>query len=430
MNKIIQKITQFTNSKWMKILTNGFMNVAAISICGSIFSLVKSLPIPAYQTFLSNSGLGDILSIPVAVCSDVMALYIVLSMGYIVGKEFKQKNPFAPAVVALGTFLVLTPFVAQSYSVDPATGEYVVNTTANVLGTGVSGALGASGIFLAILCGLFGSRLYIYLIEKGIKLRLPESVPENVAGMFEMMIPGGLTFLVFLVIRYVVSLTPFGTTQRLIYTILQLPLMKIGGGLWGALAYVTIAKLLWCFGVHGGMVAYSAMAAIMGTVNAANSSAFAAGTAAPYPEWALTTIMMDYGVLPLAIVMLLFSKSEQYKALSKVSLPTAIFNISEPQVFGIPVVMNPIIDIPFVLVQPINFLLTLLVMKLGLVAYPTGAGISTVMPTPIALPLTTAHWTGFVWALILIVLDIVIFLPFFKVIDKKALEEEQAAVSE
>lgn len=430
MNNFAQKIAKFTNSKWMRILTNGFMNIAAISICGSIFSLIKSLPIEAYQNFLTNSGLGEILSIPIAVCSDVVAIYIVLSMGYSVAKEYNQKNPFAPAIVALGTFLVLTPFTASSYTVDPETGSYIVNTTANVLGTGVSGALGASGIFLAILCGLFGSRLYIYLIEKGIKLRLPDAVPDNVSGMFEMMIPGGLTFLVFVLIRFVVGLTPFGTAQRLIYTILQMPLMSVSGGLIGALVYLTAMKFLWCFGVHGGMVAYSAMAAILGAAGAANGSAFAAGVAAPYPEWALTTVLMDFGVLPLTIVMLIFAKSERYKTLSKIALPTSIFNISEPLVFGLPVVMNPIIDIPFVLVQPVNLLLTMLVMKLGLVAYPTGAGVSNVMPTLLAFPLTNAHWTGFVWAAILIVIDIMMFIPFFKAIDNKALEEEAANTNE
>ncbi len=427
MNRLIEKITKFTNSRWMKILTNGFMNVAAITICGSIFSLLKSLPITAYQNFLTSSGIGDILSIPVAVCSEVSALYIAISMGYTVGKEFHARNPFATAVVGLGTFLVLTPFVSKSYSVDPNTGEYVVSVIENVLGTGVSGSLGAKGIFTAIICGMFGSRLYLYFLDKGWKIRMPAGVPENVGAMFEMMIPGGLTFMVFVLIRYLFSLTPFGDAQTMVYTLLQLPLMNVGGGIVGCLVYTTVAKLLWCFGIHGGMVAYSAMVAVIGTANAANAAAFAAGTAAPYPEWCWMMIMTDFCVLPLTLAMLMTCRSERYKALARMSLPTSLFNISEPLVFAFPIVMNPIIDIPFVLLQPVSVFLTYLMNKIGILAMPTGANIGTFFPTPIAMALANRHWTGFVWALILLVLNVAVYLPFVKVLDKKALEEESPA---
>ncbi len=424
MQKIIEKIAKFTNSKWMKILTNGFMNVAAISICGSIFSLIKSFPIPAYQNFLVSSGLGEILGIPVSICSDLMAVYVTLSMGYTVAKAYNQKNPFAASIVALGTFFVLTPFVAQSASIDPATGERVISTVTGAISTSI---LGARGIFLAMICGLFGARLYIYFVEKDIKIKLPDSVPDNVAGMFEMMIPGGLTFLVFLVIRYVFSITSFGTAQQFIYTLLQTPLMAVGGGLGGALVYNTVAKLLWCFGVHGGMVTYSALAPVISTAAAANASAYAASTAIPYPEWAFAMIMMDVTVLPLTLAMLLTAKSEQYKTLAKISLPTSLFNISEPLVFGIPIIMNPIIDIPFVLLPPVNLLLTLLATKIGILHAPVGTQVASVMPTPLSLAFATAHWTGAVWAVLLIVMNTLVFIPFFKIVDAKAVKEEQQA---
>lgn len=423
LQKFAEKIAKFTNTKYIRILTSGFMSIAAISICGSIFSLLKSLPIPGYETFLVSTGLGDILGIPIAVCTDVIAVYVALAMGHSVGKEFGRKDPFATALVGLGAFLVLTPFVANNIVFTDAGME--VTQVANALGTGVSGALGARGIFLALITGILGARLYVFLVDKKVRIKLPDSVPENVSGMFEMMIPGGLTFLVFLVIRWAFSLTSFGTAQTFIYTILQNPLMAVGGGLAGALIYVTVAKFLWCFGVHGGMICYSAMAAIMSVANSANMSALAQGVAIPNPEWALTTIMMDFGVLPLGICMLIFSRSTQYKTLSKVSMPTSIFNISEPQVFSLPIIMNPIIDIPFVLVQPINLLLTLGVMKLGLIALPTGAAVATVMPTPIALAIATGSISGLIWGVVLIALDVLIFFPFFKILDRQVLAKER-----
>lgn len=418
MNNILDKIMKFTQAKYMKILTNGFMSMAAITIAGSIFTLVKSLPIPAWQTFLTSSGFGDILSIPVSVTSDLMAVWVALAMGAAVAKEF-DKDRLSCALVGLGSFMMLTPFVGVLRSADYTTSTPVPNVIP------VS-SMGAQGIFLAMIAGILGARLYAFFIDKNIKLKMPDSVPQNVSGMFEMMIPAGLVFLVFLVARWGFSVTDYGTAQNFIYKVLQTPVMAIGGGVGGVIVYLTLSKLLWLFGVHGGMVCYSAMAVIIGTAGAANAAAFAAGTPAPYPEWVWSALLMDFPVLPLGIVMLVFAKSQQYKSLSKISLPTSLFNISEPQVFGIPLVMNPVMAVPFVLLQPINFLLTWGANKIGFLATPTGAGINNFMPTPILAALQNAHWSGAVWAIILIVINCIIWLPFFKVIDKKACEQEAA----
>ncbi len=422
MNKFLQKIVGFTQSKYMRIITNGFMSVAAISIAGSIFNLLKSIPIPVYQTFLTTSGLGDILSIPVSITSDLMAVYVVLSMAYTLAKEFKE-NAFAAAVVSLGAFMLLTPFVGTARSMDPATGEIVTQTMANVVPVS---SLGAQGIFLAIIVGLLASRLYIFFIQKGWKIKMPDSVPDSVAKMFEMMIPGGLVFIIFLAVRWGFSLTSFGTAQAFIYSILQQPLMLIAGGTLGCVVYVTVAKFLWIFGVHGGMVAYAALATVIGAAGAANGSAFAAGAAAPYPDWIWANMIMDFSILPLSLVMLFTAKSKQYKTLSKIALPTSIFNISEPLVFGIPLIMNPIMAVPFVLLQPVNMLLTMLVTRIGLVAQATGAGISTQLPTPIMAAFINSHWSGAVWAIVLMALNCVVWYPFFRAVDRKTLAEEQA----
>lgn len=416
MNKFLEKIVSLTQAKYMRILTNGFMSVAALTIAGSIFTLIKSLPIPVWQTFLTNSGLGSILAIPVSITSDLMAVWVALGMGAAVAKEF-DKDKLSCALVALGSFMMLTPFTATVYSADYSSSMVASNIIP------VS-SMGAQGIFLSMISGILGARLYAFFIDKGWKLKMPDSVPSNVAGMFEMMIPSGLVFLVFLAVRYGFSLTPYGTAQAFIYKILQTPLMAVGGGAAGVLLYLTMSKLLWVFGVHGGMVCYSAMAVIMSTAGAANQAAFAAGTAAPYPEWCWALSLMDFPVLPLSIVMLVFAKSQQYKSLSKVALPTAIFNISEPQVFGMPIVMNPVMAVPFVLLQPFNFFLTMLAQNIGFLAIPSGASINNMIPTPILMGLQNSHWSGVVWAILLIVIDCLIWLPFFKIQDKKACDQE------
>ena len=169
---------------------------------------------------------------------------------------------------------------------------------------------------------------------------MPDSVPSNVASMFENMLPCGATFIVFLAIRYGMSLTSFGTAQALIYGILQAPLMKVGGGFGGLLIYMVMIKIFWLFGIHGGMLVNSAMYPIMAAATAANQSAFAAGLPAPYPEWAYgSAVCAGIGLLALNLLMFI-AKSKQFKALAKIALPTSLFNITEPTTFGTPMIMN------------------------------------------------------------------------------------------
>ncbi|WP_330057591.1 hypothetical protein [Allofournierella sp.] len=166
------KLTKFTQLRYVKVITNGFMSIAALSIAGSIFTLFKSLPIAPYQTFLTNSGIGNLLSIPVSVTSDFIAVFVVLAMGYEVARSFDMK-PFAPAIIALGSFMILTPFSGQAQVVTDS-GETIIANALNVIPLT---SLGARGIFLAILTGITASRLYIALVKKALSSKCPPVCP-------------------------------------------------------------------------------------------------------------------------------------------------------------------------------------------------------------------------------------------------------------
>ena len=162
----------------------------------------------------------------------------------------------------------------------------------------------------------------------------------------------------------------------------------------------------------------------MKTTGAANASAFAAGEAVPHLEWGLATGMTNVGILGLTLVMIIFAKSKQYKSLSKLSLPTSLFCITEPIVFGFPLIMNPIMAVPFVLSPVISLLSTTAVMSIGLVAPITGAQISTTIPTPIYLALMNSSISGFIWGLVLVVINMALYFPFFLVADRMACKQE------
>lgn len=421
LDKITAKVMQFAKLRYIKIIMNAFMGIAAFSIGSSMFSLIKSIPIDPWQNFLVSSGLGDILSIPISMVSNLYAIMVVLCVGYEVGKSYNQR-PLPAAMVAFGAFMIVTPMQA-AVSITNEAGEAVRGIASNVLPLS---NLGSQGIFLAMLCGLVGGRIYVFLIEKNIKISMPASVPPAVAGMFETMLPAGIVFIIFMVFRQGFAHTDYGSMQTFIYTILQKPLMGIGANPIGAALYVSASSLLWMFGIHGGMLMHASLGSIRSAATQANMAAFATGAEVPYLEWGLLTPMTSVCILGLTIL-LLFSKSKQYKSLGRLAIATSVFNITEPIMFGFPIILNPIMAIPFILSPAICIVLTSFVMRIGLIAPLTGVALSNVIPTPIYLWMATNSITGLIWGLIIVVLCAAIFYPFYKIAERATLKEEAQA---
>lgn len=422
-NKVMPLVDKLTKARYLRIIMNSFMGVSAISIAGSIFTLILSLPLgDGYTTFLAKTGLQEMLNLPINITTNLIALYLVFSIGYNMAKEFDE-NVLSVALIALGSFLLLTPNTMMA-TVTDATGASVTGIVPNVYSMTY---FGASGMFGAMFISVLSSRIYIYLSKKGIKIKMPDTVPQNVSAMFEAIIPGGVVFIAMICIHQCVGLTDYDSLHALIYGIIQKPFMSIGGGAFGAVMFVILSTWLWMFGIHGGMVAYSIFSVIMQTASIENMAAFTNGVAAPHPLWNLMPWYLIGGTgctLVLTILMIWKGKSAQSKMLGKLSLPCAIFNINEPVIFGCPIIMNPTLALPFCFIPLINYGLTVLVMSLGLVAWPTGAGINNFMPVIVYGALANASWTGAAWTIVLMVLDIVLWYPFFKKYDKDAYTNE------
>lgn len=124
--------------------------------------------------------------------------------------------------------------------------------------------------------------------------------------------------------------------------------------------------------------------------------------------------------------MLLFCKSKRVLELGKLSLVAGIFNINEPIVFGLPIVLNPIIAIPFILVPIMNIILTYIAMSMGMFPPCNGINIPWTMPVVISGFLAT-NWVGALFQAFLLILGVFIYLPFIKVLDRQYLDEEKAA---
>lgn len=426
--KLVPVMNKVTNNRYVKVLMDSFMGISALTIGASFFTLARSLPLgDGYTAFLQSTGLYDILNFPIMITSELVSLYLVITIGYFLAKSFKKKS-INGALIALGSFLMLTPFETNA-TITTSAGKEVTGLVSNVLATS---CFNSTGIFLAMIVGIISVRIYIYFDDKGIKIKMPASVPENVTNMFEMMIPASVVFIVFMLVRVGISYTSFQTAQNLIYGLLQMPLMNIGGGYWGAFAYLIFPLFLWLFGIHGPMLMYVAMGTIANAMWTENMAAFASGMPAPHPEWLymyFVTLGGSGATMGLVLLMTFRAKSEHLKTLGKIALPTSIFNINEPVIFGLPMVMNASLAIPFILAPTANFFLTSLVNKFGF-AVLTGAMQNSYFPVGVLGMFATGSWTGFAWSVILIILDAVIYYPFFKMYDAKKVKEEQELSNE
>ncbi len=414
---------KITNNRYVKILMDSFMGISALTIGASFFVLIRSLPLGEwYVNFLQNTGLYDILNFPILITSELISLYLILAIGYFTAKSFNKK-PINGALIALGSYLMLTPFETTT-TVVTESGEEIVAAVSSVLSVS---SFSSMGIFLAMIAGIISVRIYVFFDDRGLKIKMPASVPENVTNMFETMIPASMVFIIFMAVRVACSYTSYGTAQNLIYGILQAPLTKIGGGYWGAFCYLFIGLFLWMFGIHGSMLMYVAMGSIANAMWAENMVAFANGAAAPHAEW-LYMYFVNMGgsgaTFGLVLLMAFRAKSQHLKKLGRVALPTSVFNINEPIIFGTPMVMNPTMAIPFLAAPTVNFFLTSFVNKLGF-AVLTGAMQNNYYPVGVLGAFATGSWTGVVWSIVLVAIDLVIYYPFFKMYDAKKLKEEK-----
>lgn len=319
------------------------------------------------------------------------------------------------AAVAIVSFLILTPTTMQ---VDHKS-----------IGAVQTIYLEPNGIFLGMFTAIVSVELYRFVIRHNWTIKMPEGVSPEVSQSFDALIPSALVVLVFFLVRIIFSLTSFGTAYNFIYTMFQLPLKNVGNSLPSVLLYIFLASILWCFGINGPSVTNSVWSPIFFVLQQDNLKAFQSGHALPhiFTEQFIESFATYGGggsILSLIIVMLMFGKSKRVKELDKLTIIPSIFGIGEPLIYGLPVVLNPVIAIPFVLVPIMNVLISGTAFATHLMPYTNGVILPWTTPPIISGWLSTGSWVGSSIQLLEIILGMLIYYPFIKILDKQYLQEE------
>lgn len=406
-------LNRVAHNQYIQRVVRSISAVSALLICQAVFTLVLSLPLgEAYQHFLNNSGIRTILEIPIYMIPNIICLQLSFCMGYNSGREYPQ-HQVSFGILSLIGYLLLIP-IEYSVSLDPVRrSEMYVSLS----------YINYTGMFLAILSGLLSGELLNWVFRIAKRRRSSDLYSRTAAYL--------VIVAVFILIRTLCSLTTKGNAYDLLMGILEKPMSLISESAWGMFLYTLLSCLCWIVGVHGTMLVYTAIAPLWSMISMANMAAFGAGIPAPYSIWRTIPWIFIGGsgaTFSLNLLLLVFAKSDRLKNLGKISIVTSVFNINEPIVFGAPVIFNPYLVIPFVSVPLVNYgicYLTMYVLKW--IPVPTGAMIDQYLPVGVSAVLTNNSWLGLVLLIALLLLDMLLYYPFFALYDRDLLEKEQAS---
>ena len=303
----------------------------------------------------------------------IMALAFVFALGYN-RAQAEKLNPIAGGLVSFAAFISTIPQTLTI--VTDLTGlDKSVLTNLTDLGLMVSGSnletsqwgvisvayAGATGLFAAMLIGLLSAEVYIFFMKKNVIIKMPDSVPPAVNKAFASMIPGIAAIYASALIGYLATLLTGQALNDLISTYIQQPLMGLSQGWVSVVLLSFLVQLFWFFGLHGHNVLGPVMDGIYLPALLENTAAYEATKDVSQLPYLWTRGSFDaYGqmggsgvTIALIIAIFLFSKRQEYRAVAKLSAPMGIFNINEPITFGIPMVLNPLFVVPWLIVPPV-----------------------------------------------------------------------------
>lgn len=362
------------------------------------------------------------LNKPATASFDIMTILAVGGIGYSLAKQFKV-DAMQAAIISLVSFFIVTPFTTL-FTPEGSTEVFEV-------GSLPLRWMGSSGLFLGMVVALVATRMFVALIRTGWTIKMPDGVPHTVVKSFEALIPSFVILTFFMVANWVASLTTYGNLQEILFKFLQTPLLSLGNTLGAMIIAYLFLHFFWFFGINGSSVVGAVFNPVLRALSIENLNAFKDGHEIPnIITGQFQDMFATFGgggsTLSLILIMILVCKSQRVKKLSQLSLVPGIFGINEPIIFGLPIVLNPIILVPFALVPTINIIIAYFCMDLGLVAYTNRIQLPWTTP-PIISGFLVSGWQASVLQGLLILLGMAVYYPFIKVLDNQYLKEELEA---
>lgn len=390
----------------------GLVVTMPLVLLGSFAVLLNSFPLPAYKAFMQDTFgpnwrfFGNVLW---SSTFAVMSLTMQFSVGSHLAEQYNARNPsnmVSPIIAGLISFAVLLSLIAM--------GDGTLSTH----------WMGVSGLFVAFIVAVLSVKVFLFFYSfKRLRLYLPGGTPDfAVPDTFNSLSAGLLTILVFAGSGLLLRAFFDTTIHESVHILLRMPFDLLGDSVQRGMFYITSLQALWFVGVHGANVLDPITHDIYGAAMAANELAASLGRPLPY---IMTKTFMDVFVfmggcgtsITLAIALLLFGSAKSQKRLAALALLPGIFNINEILLFGLPVILNPVMLIPFVLTPLLLACISYFAILFGFVP-GTSATVEWTTPVFLNAYLATGSLKGAVLQLVNLGIGVCLYAPFVLISNK------------
>jgi len=395
--RFVSALEGLSENIYFSAIRAGMVSIVPLTIIGGLFMIVSYFPSARWESWVQPYL--PLLQIPVTATFGLLAVFVCFAIAYDLGKRLKQEA-FISAAMATTVFLMLQiQPKEQSISMD---------------------GVGSKGLFTAIIIALISVRVQKFFTDKGAVIRLPENVPSIVRESFLSLTPLFFLVIVFWLIRFVLGVDINNFVQSVFK-----PLVFALNTLPGILVYAFLVTLLWSVGINGDNAMDAIVAPIFLQYLADNVTATTQGLPLPYitANGFFTTFVNVGGTgATIALALVLFNSREPvFRKVSRVSLPTQIFQINEPIFFGIPIVLNPVFMVPYILNALILTAGSYLLMDWGLINKPFVNVPWTTPPIIGHYLVTGGDWRAAVWGVISIIIAMLIYWPFARAAERQRL---------
>ncbi len=411
---LVPVAAKFGAQRHLVAIRDGFVGIISIAMIGAFGNLAKNLPFGPYQNFITGTTIGGHIG---AIGGNLwwgsialMSLFLAVSVGYSLAKSY-DGNGLQAGMISLCAFLVLSP---QTASITPE------GATEAIVGWGfVDWAyVSTNGLFTAMVVAIITTEIYIKLSNVSwLTIKMPDSVPPAVSRSFAKLLPSLIALTIMGIIGVIISTLSNGQFMNdLLQTYLAKPLTGVADSLGGAIFVAIFVHVLWIFGLHGANIALPVVEPILMELGGRNAELVAAGATEGYHVFAGAFldafVYLGGSGMIIGLVIALLIASKKRKNMIALGGPPALFNINEPMIFGMPIVLNPIYMIPFVLAPIICTITAYFAISSGFVPPVIMPKIPWITPPIFSAVMATGSLKGGVLAFINIVLSVLIYLPF------------------
>jgi len=395
--KLAPVLTALSENTYMSAIRAGMVSIVPLTIIGGFFIIITEFPVSGWSKLIEPWA--HFLRVPVKATFGLLAVFACFSIAYDFGKRLGQEAIVSASMATLVFLMIQLRLDDLAFEMD---------------------GLESKGLFTAILVALVSVRIQKWFSDKNLVIKLPRNVPEIVYESFVSLIPMFVLVVLFWLLRFVLGVD----INRMVQTAIS-PLVFALNTLPGILVYAFLVTLLWSVGINGDNAMDAIVAPVFLQYLAENVNAAMAGQPLPYvTALGFFTIFVNVGgtgaTIALALIML-NSKDPGYRKVSRLSLPTQIFGINEPIFFGFPIVLNPVLMIPYILNALVLTTGTYLLMHWNIIHRPFVNVPWTTPPVIGHYLVSGGDWKAAAWAVCSIGIAMVVYYPFAKIAERQRL---------